>query len=326
MIQRPDISVIVPCYNAEKYLSVCLESLRAQKELQVEMIFINDGSTDATAAILDEFAAAEPRANVIHVENGGVSAARNRGLDMARGSYIAFVDADDALEGGSLFALYQQAVHTGAQIVSANHTIFDEKTRTRIPVEIDAALHQPAEVVREIIHMHRIFNNLWNKLYDASLFAGVRLDEQVKIGEDALLNLQLFYKARRIVHLSERTYVYRVHDASAMAGIRGYAAAHQPMLRSMNGILLKNGIKERYFRDFLQSCVWINERERGIMAAMRRFGEDVKPLVLDGIDEKRIPKPDGRLYRCVRGGFFPLFYICMRARERLTGRRWGIRR
>ena len=121
-----DISVIVPCFNAERYLRVCLESLKAQETPEIEMIFIDDGSSDATGAILDAFARTEPRAQVVHILNSGVSAARNRGLSMAKGRYIAFVDADDALEEDSFARLYQAAVRSGAQITSANHILFDE--------------------------------------------------------------------------------------------------------------------------------------------------------------------------------------------------------
>jgi len=327
MNQRPDVSVIVPCYNAQRFLGVCLESLKAQKEPVIEMIFIDDGSTDETGAMLDRFAAAEPRARVVHVENGGVSSARNRGIALAQGRYIAFMDADDALEENSLFMLYQHALHTGAQIVSANHTIFDMATQRRIPVEDELIAHQSAEIVKEIIHMHRIYNNIWNKLYDSALFSDdVRLDERVKIGEDALLNLALYHRARRVHHLSERTYVYRVHNASAMANIRGYSDAHQPMLRSMSKTLVEQGKKALYFRDFLQSCVWIDEKETGIRACMRRFNREIRPLVMEGISGESIPQGDQRLFRLVEAGGFPVFYILMRVKEKLTGRKWGIRR
>lgn len=327
MSQRPDISVIVPCYNAQRFLSVCLESLKAQKSPEIEMIFIDDGSTDDTGAMLDCFAASEPRARVIHIRNGGVSAARNKGLDLASGRYIAFIDADDALEENGLFLLYQHALHTGAQIVSADHTLFDMATLSRIPVVNEQASSQSAQIVKEIIHMHRIYNNIWNKLYDRALFdEEMRLDESVKIGEDVLLNLRLYHRARRVQHLSERTYVYRVHDASAMANIRGYSDAHQPMLRGMEGILRELDIKALYFRDFLQSCVWIDEKEIGIRACMRRFNREIRPLVMAGIDEARVPQGDQRLYRLTRAGAFPAFYLLARAFERLTGRKWGIRR
>ena len=171
MTEVCDISVIVPCYNANRYLNICLESLKAQRTPNIEMIFIDDGSTDATGAILDAFARTESRAKVVHVHNEGVSAARNRGISMATGRYIAFVDADDVLEENALSILYQAAMRTGAQITSANHTLFDVERGCRVPVEIEPVVPQPSEIVREIIHMHRIYNNLWNKLYVRELFA-----------------------------------------------------------------------------------------------------------------------------------------------------------
>ena len=326
MERRAEISVIVPCYNAERYLSVCLESLAAQKEPSIEMILVDDGSIDQTGAMLDAFAAEEPRARVIHQKNGGVSAARNRGLALACGRYIAFMDADDALEENALLRLYQHAEKTGAQIVSANHVILDMAQGKRVPVEGSSLTRQPGEIVKEIIHMHRIYNNIWNKLYVRELLDGLKLDESVRIGEDALLNLQLYLRADKAAHLDACTYVYRVHDASAMANVCGHSQAHQPMLRGMSEKLLAAGQKERYFRDFLQSCVWIDEKERGIRACMRRFDAYIRPLVMEGIREDAIMPQDRNLYHLTKRGAFPAFYMLMRIREKITGKRWGIRR
>lgn len=327
MMRRIDISVIVPCFNAEKYLGCCLDSLMAQKEPEIEMIFIDDGSTDATGAILDAFALKEPRAKVIHIPNGGVSAARNRGIEMAEGRYLAFVDADDALEEKGLLMLYQAAMRSGAQITSANHTLFDMEKNQRVPVVIDPVVQQPLEIVKEIIHMHRIYNNIWNKLYVRTLFdGGLRLDEGVRIGEDALLNLQLYLRAAKVEHLAQNTYVYRVHARSAMANVQQHSDAHQPMLKSMSRILLAEGVKELYFRDYLQNCVWVDEKQTGIVAAMKRFNEHVRPLVLEGVDEAKVPKHDALLYKLVKNGGFPAFYKLMRVREKITKKRWGIRR
>ena len=326
MTKQADISIIVPCYNAQRYLRVCLESLKAQKDPSLEMIFIDDGSTDETGAMLDAFAAEDLRAKVCHIPNGGVSAARNLGISHATGRYIAFVDADDALEENALAQLHSEAVRSGAQIVSANHTLFDVEKQERIPVKIPPVEQLPDKIVQEIIHMHRIYNNIWNKLYDRALFEGVRLDESVRIGEDALLNLRLFLRARKAAHLDAYTYVYRIHGASAMAGVRSHAEAHQPMLRSMSRILLEEGVKELYFRDFLQTAVWIDEKQRGIRASMKTFDERVRPLVLEGIEKERLNMPDARLYQLVNVGLFPALYMLMRIWEKLTGKRWGIRR
>ena len=326
MNKQADISIIVPCYNAEQYLGACLESLEAQKELALEMIFIDDGSTDGTAAMLDRFAAAQPMAKVLHIPNGGVSAARNRGLDLATGRYVAFVDADDALEEGALKALFDHAQRAGAQIVSANHVLFDVEKDERIPVEIPPVEQLPDKIVEEIIHMHRIYNNIWNKLYDRALFDGVRLNEAVRIGEDALLNIQLYLRAKAVAHLDRYTYVYRIHGSSAMAGVSSHSQAHQPMLRGMSEILLTANVKARYFRDFLQTCIWIDEKQRGIRACMKTFDARVRPLVIKGVDRTRLSKQDKKLYDLVERSIFPAFYVLMRIREKLTGKRWGIRR
>ena len=326
MIKQADISIIVPCYNAQRYLGVCLESLKAQKSPELELIFIDDGSTDDTAGMLDQYAAQDLRAKVYHIPNGGVSAARNLGISHATGRYIAFVDADDALEENALAQLYGEAVRSGAQIVSANHTLFDVEKGERIPVELPPVEQTPDRIVQEIIHMHRIYNNIWNKLYDRALFEDVRLDESVRIGEDALLNLRLFLRARRVAHLEEYTYVYRIHGGSAMAGVRSHAEAHQPMLRGMSRILLEEGVKELYFRDFLQTAVWIDEKQRGIRASMKTFDARVRPLALEGVEKAKLDMQDAKLYQMVKAGCFPAFYMLMRVREKLTGKRWGIRR
>lgn len=326
MGEQAMISMIVPCYNSARYLGECLESLKAQSVPDIEIILIDDGSSDDTGAMLDRFAAEEKRAKVVHKQNGGVSSARNCGLHLAAGRYIAFIDADDLFEKDALLKLYRHAVSTGAQIVSADHTILDMNDGGRAPVRAEAAELDPNEIVGEIIHMHRIYNNIWNKLYVRELFEGLSLDEGVRIGEDALLNLQLYLRASSASHLAESTYVYRVHGASAMASVRGYSEAHQPMLRGMSKSLLKAGAKERYFRDFLQSCVWIDEKERGIRAGMRRFSGHVRPLVMEGICAERIARGDRALYELVKMGCFPLFYYLMRFIEKATGKRWGIRR
>ena len=218
-------------------------------------------------------------------------------------------------------------MRTGAQITSANHTLFDMEKNCRVPVKIEPVVPQASEIVREIIHMHRIYNNLWNKLYTRELFAdGLKLDENVRIGEDALLNLQLYLHAKSVAHIPDHTYVYRVHESSAMANMGMYSQAHQPMLRSMSAILTREGVKEVYFRDFLQSCIWVDEKEKGIMACMRKFNADIRPLVMENIDPTKISERDRWVYKAVVGGYFPQAYILLRVREKLTRKKWGIRR
>lgn len=115
-----DISIIIPIYNVEKYLTVCIDSLMNQGDLRMEIILVNDGSTDLSGEIADEYAKKEERIKVIHQENGGASAARNTGLDIASGEYIAFLDSDDWIKEKSLPLLYHEAVKHHADVVMGN--------------------------------------------------------------------------------------------------------------------------------------------------------------------------------------------------------------
>ena len=118
--RKIDMTVIVPVYNTEEYLPVCIDSLIRQDELCLEIILINDGSTDRSGSIADQYAGQDSRIKVIHQENRGASAARNAGLESAQGDYIAFVDSDDRVIKNTLGELYRQANNNQADIVMGN--------------------------------------------------------------------------------------------------------------------------------------------------------------------------------------------------------------
>lgn len=115
-----DISVIIPIYNVENYVSVCIDSLMRQGDLRIEIILVDDGSTDRSGVIADEYAEKDSRIRVIHQENGGASAARNTGLGVAQGKYIAFIDSDDWIKEDSLSELYHEAIEQHADVVMGN--------------------------------------------------------------------------------------------------------------------------------------------------------------------------------------------------------------
>ena len=107
MNENPKITVIVPVYNTEKYLRRCVDSILAQTFTDFELLLVNDGSTDGSGAICDEYAQKDSRVRVFHKENGGVSSARNIGIDNAQGDWITFIDSDDRIEQRHLYLLYE---------------------------------------------------------------------------------------------------------------------------------------------------------------------------------------------------------------------------
>ena len=119
-MSNPKISVIIPVYNAESTLRRCVDSVLAQTFTDFECLLINDGSKDKSGEICDEYARKDSRVKVFHKENGGVSSARNVGLDNARGEWVSFVDSDDWVEGDILESMYKTALLSGSSLVTCD--------------------------------------------------------------------------------------------------------------------------------------------------------------------------------------------------------------
>jgi len=128
MENTPLLSVIVPVYNVEAYVARCVESILNQTYKNLEVILVDDGATDASGAICDTFAAQDPRVRVIHKENGGLSSARNAGLETATGEYITFVDSDDWIEGDALEKLLAATLEHQVELVVGGRYDVDGKT------------------------------------------------------------------------------------------------------------------------------------------------------------------------------------------------------
>jgi len=172
------ISVIVAVYNAEEYLEECIDSILSQSYRDIEVILVNDGSTDGSGDLCEAFAENDDRIVVLHRENGGVSEARNTGLDAAKGDVIAFVDCDDYILPGMYEALLEKMKETRARIAVC--TVIDEQEdgRKRKFDTGETMLISGREALRKLVtgmgdrggHRETIWFSVWNKLYDAKLF------------------------------------------------------------------------------------------------------------------------------------------------------------
>lgn len=161
----PEISIIVPVYNMERYLRECLDSIKSQTFTDWECIIINDGSTDSSGAICDEYASADSRFKVMHTPNGGVAAARNRGLQEACGRFIGFVDPDDYCHTEMYQVLHELITVYKADVAVVSFTyVFKTFKRTKRFVSQIEVMDSNA-VAAELIVGHRLPNYLWNKLF-----------------------------------------------------------------------------------------------------------------------------------------------------------------
>lgn len=216
------ITVIVPVYNVENYLNKCLDSLINQTYKNLEIIVINDGSTDNSGIICQEYAQKDNRIVYIEKENGGQSEARNMGLDRMTGSYVTFVDSDDWIELDYVEILYKKITEYQADIAVGNYYSFNE-------TEGMYYFHIFGDSYHEKVYDNvSIFENLyesqemksfalisvWGKLYKADLVKHLRFDIG-KLGEDGYLNQKIYLLAEKTIYLNKGLYAYRQREGSS---------------------------------------------------------------------------------------------------------------
>lgn len=213
MNSAPLISIIVPAYNVEKYIKTCLDSLINQTYSNFEIIVINDGSTDQTEKILNEYES-NPKIRIFSQKNGGLSAARNQGLNLANGELVCFIDSDDSVKSDYLEKLaapffedsniditvcgYQEKFENS----EINHVLKTQKITGRKATE-------------DLLIKQQDFNILaWNKLYRKKLFSDNHIEYPVgQIHEDNLTTYKLFFHAQKVVYISDVLYIYqRTHS------------------------------------------------------------------------------------------------------------------
>ncbi len=217
-MQTPLVSVIVPIYKVEAFLPACVESLLAQTFRDFELILVNDGSPDGCGALCDAFAERDARVRVIHRENGGLSAARNSGLAIARGETIAFVDSDDLVHPDYLQQLYTALTGSGADMAVCAVEDVDEDGESLASPQFTrpsaAGTFSGKELLAEFFGANATYYTVaWNKLYKRSLWQTLRYPEGL-IHEDDAVAHRLYWACERVVCLDAPLYRYRLRQGS----------------------------------------------------------------------------------------------------------------
>lgn len=212
------VSVIVPIYNSEAYLPMCIESIMNQSYENIEIILIDDGSTDASLKICTEYASVDDRIKVIHQENGGVSSARNSGIEAATGEYITFVDSDDELMENGIALLVNDIVEYGADIASASKVYItpEEKTIDRsIKNEKDVLVFHGTEALELSLDFDRRMTACHGKLFRRQFIDDIRYEKGRRINEDFYFVFLCCVKQPVFVYRNESVYKYYYRDNSA---------------------------------------------------------------------------------------------------------------
>jgi glycosyltransferase involved in cell wall biosynthesis len=220
---NPLISIILPIYNTESYLKKCIESVLNQKYDNLEIICIDDGSTDNSGLILDEYARKDFRIKALHKKNGGESNARNTGLQIMSGQYIGFIDCDDWIEPDMYETLLTNMIEKKVDIVASawfrDIGSVSEKISNRLPASSEVF---ERETLLNYLYKrddYRGFAYMWDKLYKRELFYDINgklilFDEDLALGGDVLYLAKLVLNAKRAIYIDKAFYHYNQRDAS----------------------------------------------------------------------------------------------------------------
>lgn len=245
------ISVIVPVYNVENYLDRCVDSIVNQTYKNLEIILVDDGSTDSSGRKCDEWKKKDNRILVVHKKNGGLSDARNAGLEVANGTYIGFVDSDDFISLDMYRILLKTMIETNSDIVECNRRSFTdsdiihEANTDSFSVEVFGS----EKALLELILERKLKQTAWNKLYQRQIIT--TLFEVGKINEDEYWTYQIFGKANTIAAVNAELYYYYQRESSIM---------HEKYsIKRLDGVIARKErlvyIENNYPNLFNQACV-----------------------------------------------------------------------
>ena len=240
-MNKGKVSVIIPVYNTEKYLSRCVTSVLAQTYTDLEIIMVDDGSTDASGRMCDEYALRDSRIRVVHKKNGGLSSARNAGLEAAVGTYIGFIDSDDYISPDFYESLVTVLGKETTVIANAKFIRVDENGNTRpscVPHTGREEITSPCFAKELMLHLGDV--SVCTKLFPAELLSGIRFNED-KLNEDLLFILELLSRVEVVRFTDAPVYYYFVRSGSISTG---YGKAYIDMVG--NSLVAKSIVDKNF--------------------------------------------------------------------------------
>jgi glycosyltransferase involved in cell wall biosynthesis len=283
------VSIIIPVYNAERFLSRCVDSVLAQTQTDIQLILVDDGSVDKSGRICDTYAEKDGRVQVIHQKNAGVSAARNAGLDAAKGEYICFVDADDTLEPNMLAYTTTAAFTNGADLVLFDPFVHEQGSNT---VSVDSMFFfeksigvKKDDITPECLRF--MAGTVWRVLYKRELLEKneLRFDTSLPLSEDRMFNIMAMGCCEKLYYLREPLYHYWINSNSA---VRKYRENMLQIVLNTHRSLSR--VVERYWgAEYLQIYEKVNLVDGALLCVYNAFAiENTRTLRQKYQEVKRV--------------------------------------
>ncbi len=285
------ISVIIPIYNIKDYIDRCLNSVINQSYTNLEIIAVDDGSTDESGDITEEFARRDSRIKVIHRENGGLSEARNAGINVATGEYIFFVDGDDWIDRHTLETLARiAAVHDADVVACGIRKVWEDGTEEVWTSEAPGIWDGKESIVQMMRYVN-VCSVAWNKLYRADLWKGLSFPEGC-LHEDEFTTYKVLYKCKKVVYLPDAFYNYFQRDTGIMGEDVAMRGDDQlGALRERMSFFKDRGEKKLYDTSLLQYLEYLKYLYRETTDDYKRkaWSNEYNSMVSFGTNFSRIP-------------------------------------
>lgn len=276
------ISIIIPVYKVEKYLDKCLNSVVNQTYKNIEIILVDDGSPDNCPTICDEWAKKDDRIRVIHKENGGLSSARNAGIDVAKGEYLAFIDSDDSVEPEYVEELYTTLIENNVDLSICGISFIKE----------DGSIHKEIQAIEPTLFLNDDKYNLlllhntmvvvaWNKLYSKKIFESLRYPLG-KIQEDEFVILDILKNAEKGVAINNKklyNYLYRensIMTSKSPKGIFHPVEAYKIRYEQIDKKEIKNDTGRKILQEYLEAYQKFYKNKEVAKEILKRYKEDYK--------------------------------------------------
>lgn len=276
------ISVVIPIYNAEKYIKRCLESVMAQTYEDIEIILVNDGSIDSSYKLCEEISERDKRIRIINQENMGVSVARNQGLEDCKGEYVIFVDSDDYLKSNMIEVLYKNIRINEADYVICDYITVKEGLLIESEQVIDYGSYKDTEIkeiIRNMIGGGKLFSSVWRGIYKKDIIIDNHIEfKQMKFAEDMLFNFEYLLNCNKVTVIDDKLYFYVENSSSALNRTKLDILETGKIPYEMNKLLFRYKMIEEYKEEYFQEIILMIERVFNIDLNIKRFIYNMKKL------------------------------------------------
>ena len=271
------VSIIVPVYNTEEYIRQCLDSILNQTYQNFECLLINDGSSDNSADICREYVAKDTRFRYFEKENGGVSSARNLGIERSEGAYITFVDSDDWVDSDYLEVLYSALIEEQADIAVSTYKKFNISDNCwyfhSFQVKYDRKVFTNVELINELVDLDSFdfsYRFVSGKLVNRATLKKIRFNELTTLGEDMEFWFKLYLISARVIYINRDSYIYRVSDHSRHVSLEKFRSDLQQYLNFLTFLSVKGFDTSKYKK----RCISLIKERDQILKELAAYDTD----------------------------------------------------